>query len=171
MKEEIIRDISDSMLDDIRMLSSKFEKQNVGFASTMKKIKQLDGTAIKRTLAGAAASAWVGIGVAAMVEAGVDALNYESLAVDNAWIGASMALAATFGVIYDRLTDVERDKLPDALKDFKNADKLGDKELAALINSKTPEQYGEMTGLIQAYRSSPTYDGEVTPQKSTKMKM
>lgn len=171
MREQIIRDVSDSMLDDIRSLSSKFEKENVGFASTMKKVRQLDGAAVKRTLAGVAANTLVGTGVLSMINAGVNAMNHESWAMDGGVLAASMALAATFGVLYDRMTDKERGNVPEAFKDFKNANLMEDSQLADLVKSKSPSEYQELSNIMKSYRSNPTYDGDSPVASTPKMKM
>ncbi|UKA04511.1 hypothetical protein [Photobacterium damselae] len=171
MREQIVRDVSDSMLDDIRSLTSKFENKNVGFANTMKKVRQLDGGAVKRVLSGACATAAVSGSVITMIDAGVKAMNHESVTMDGVVLAATMALAVAVGTLYEKVTDKERENLPLALKGFKNAHKMDDSELISLVKSKTPEEYQDLANIIKAHRSSPSYDGDSPIAMGRKMKM
>ena len=171
MRDEIIRDVSESMTNDIRALSSKFEKENVGFASTLRKVRELDGTAIKRTLGMIGMGGALGGVTLGGMDAGLSVINGESLVGDGITAVASTVLAVAMATLYGKLTDKEKDRMPVGIRDFKDAHSMSNSQIVDLIKSKTPEQYEEMSESINAYRASQSYDGDSPAATSSRLKM
>ena len=159
MNKGIVKDVSDSMVEDIRLLSKKFEEDNVGFSSTMRKVRDFNPEAIKRVMSGSAVGIASFGSVLGFAQASLLTMTDEPNGLAATAGVVSAALAVGFGMVLDKLTEEQLKKVPDDFLEFRKAHRMKDSEVKDLIKNSSLDTMVGVSGVVDAFRASESYTG------------